>query len=90
MEEVLWRCCRLSSCALEQRNAWWRRGGPGITRFQQEAELRELRAAFVEYATLHSQVVQDVLARLGRTYRTVIDEPLSDRGSIICTLIDRR
>jgi len=69
LETVLWRCRTLSTCALEQRISWWRRGqGKPATRFQQEAELQEVRAAFPEYAALHSHVLQDVLARLDRTY----------------------
>ena len=70
LEEVLWRCRVLYNCALEQRITWWRRGqGKGATRFQQEAELKELQAAFPEYAAMHSHVLQDVLVRLDRTYQ---------------------
>jgi putative transposase len=69
LERVLLGCRVLYNCALEQRIAWWRRGqGKSVTRFQQEAELRELRAAFPEYAAIHSHVLQDVLARLDKTY----------------------
>jgi putative transposase len=70
LEEVLWLCRTLYNTALEQRLTWWRRGqGKRATRFQQEAELKELRAAFPEYAAMHSHVLQDVLARLDRTYQ---------------------
>src|SRR5262245_50680742 len=70
LERIL-RCCRaLYNCALEQCLTWWRRGqGKSATRYQQEAELKELRAAFPEYAAIHSHVLQDVLARLDRTYQ---------------------
>ena len=40
--------------------------GRAATQAQQEAELPDLKAAFPEYAALHSQVVQDVLTRLDR------------------------
>jgi putative transposase len=40
-----------------------------ITRCQQEAELKAIRATFPEYAAIHSHVRQDVLARLDRTYQ---------------------
>ena len=36
---------------------------------QQEAELKDIRAAFPEYAAIHSHVLQDVLARLDKTYQ---------------------
>src|SRR5262249_36215994 len=70
MEDVL-RCCRvLYNTALEQRIIWWRRGqGKRVTRVQQEAELKEIRAAFPDYAALHSHLLQDVLARLDKTYQ---------------------
>ena len=70
LEEVLWRCRVLYNCALEQRLTWWRGGqGRSLSRFQQEAELKDIRAAFPEYATIHSHVLQDILARLDRTYQ---------------------
>src|SRR5262245_65064019 len=69
LERVLHGCRVLYNCALEQRITWWRRGqGKGANRFQQEAELKELRAAFPEYEAIHSHVLQDVLARLDKTY----------------------
>ena len=69
LEAVLWRCRTLYNVALEQRITWWRRGqGVSATRFQQEAELKAIREAFPEYAAIHSHVLQDVLARLDKTY----------------------
>src|SRR5262245_42491536 len=68
LEEVLWRCRTLDTCALEQRLTWWRRGtGRSVSRFQQEAEWKDLRAAFPAYAALHRPVLQDVLARRDTT-----------------------
>src|SRR5579859_2189841 len=70
LEAVLWRCRTLYNVALEQRITWWRWGqGVTATRFQQEAELKEVRAAFPEYAAIHSHILQDVLARLDKTYQ---------------------
>ena len=70
LEVVLWRCRTLYNSALEQRITWWRRGqGVSATRFQQEAELTAMRAAFPEYAAIHSHILQDVLARLDKTYQ---------------------
>ena len=55
LEVVLWRCRTLYNVALEQRKTWWQRGeGKRLTRFQQEAELKDIRAAFPEYAAIHS------------------------------------
>jgi putative transposase len=69
LDEVLWRCRVLYNTALEQRITCWRQRGVSVTRFQQEAELKDLRAAFPDYAALHSHVLQDVLARLDTTYQ---------------------
>src|SRR5262245_53755265 len=65
------RLCRvLYNCALEQRRTWWGRGqGRAATHAQQEAELPALKTAFPEYATVHSQVLQDVLTRLDRAFQ---------------------
>jgi putative transposase len=41
----------------------------GISRSQQEAELKDIRAALPDYAAIHSHVLQDVLARLDKTYQ---------------------
>jgi putative transposase len=67
--EVLWRCRDLYNAGLEQRTTAWQRCHVSITRYQQEAELKAIRAEFPEYAAIHSHVLQDVLARLDRTYQ---------------------
>jgi putative transposase len=69
MDEVLWRCRVLYNAALEQRKTAWERCHVSISQYDQEAELRAIRAAFPEYAAIHSHVLQDVLARLERTYQ---------------------
>jgi putative transposase len=66
---ILWRCRRLYNTALEQRITLWRQRGVSLTRYQQEAELKDLRAELPEYASIHSHVLQDVLARLDKTYQ---------------------
>jgi putative transposase len=69
LDEVVWRCRTLYNTALEQRITVWQRRHISLMRYQQEAELKELRAEFPEYAAIHSHVLQDVLARLDRTYQ---------------------
>jgi putative transposase len=70
LEATLRLCRALYNCALEQRRTWWGRGqGRVATHAQQEAELPDLKAAFPDYAALHSQVLQDVLTRLDRAYQ---------------------
>jgi putative transposase len=69
LARVLGLCRWLYNTALEQRIIAYRRGGVSVSRYQQEAELKDLRAAFPEFATIHSHVLQDVLARLEKTYQ---------------------
>src|SRR5258707_5587262 len=69
LDEVLWRCRELYNTALEQRITAWQRRRVSVSRYQQEAELTAIRAEFPEYAALHSHVLQDVLARLDKTYQ---------------------
>src|SRR5260370_35086693 len=60
----------LYNTALEQRRVWWQRGqGISATYSQQATELPDLKAAFPEYAEVHSQVLQEVLRRVERAYQ---------------------
>ena len=69
LEAVLWRCRTLYNTALAQRIFLWKQRGVSVTRYQQEAELKDLRADLPKYAAIHSHVLQDVLARLDKTYQ---------------------
>src|SRR5262249_4688268 len=69
LERVLWRCRTLYNTALEQRITLWKQRAVSLSRYQQEAELKELRALLPEYAAIHSHVLQDVLARLDTAYQ---------------------
>jgi len=66
---VLGLCRWLYNTALEQRITAWQRARVSLSRFQQEAELKDIRADFSDYAAIHSHVLQDVLARLDKTYQ---------------------
>ena len=69
LDEVLWRCRELYNAALEQRITAWQRCHVSVSRNEQEAELKAICAAFPEYAALHSHILQDLLARLDKTYQ---------------------
>jgi putative transposase len=67
---VVLRCRTLYNCALEQRKTWWGRGqGKSATYYQQAMELPDLKTVCPEYSEVHSQVVQDVLRRVDKTYQ---------------------
>ncbi len=67
--DVLGRCRDLYNTALEQRITAWQRCHVSVSRFSQETELKAIRAEFPEYAAIHSHILQDVLARLDKTYQ---------------------
>jgi hypothetical protein len=67
LERVVMVCRQLDNVALDQRSAAWQRCHISVSRYQQEAELKDIRAAFPEYAAVHRHVLQDVLARLDKT-----------------------
>src|SRR5258705_11509284 len=69
LDLVLWRCRTLYNTALAQRIFLWKQRGVSVNRYQQEAELKALRADLPEYVAIHSHVLQDVLARLDKTYQ---------------------
>src|SRR5258708_28614050 len=69
LEAILWRCRTLYNTALEQRISLYRQRGVSTSRYQQEAALKDLRANLPDYAAIHSHVLQDVLARLDKTYQ---------------------
>jgi putative transposase len=69
LEAVLWHCHALYNTALEQRITAWQRRHISVSRYAQEAELKTIRAEFPKYAAIHSPVLQDVLARLDKTYQ---------------------
>ena len=69
LDSALWACRTLYNTALDQRIYVWKTRGVSVSRFTQEAELKGLREALPEYAAIHSHVLQDVLARLDKTYQ---------------------
>jgi putative transposase len=69
LERVLMLCRELYNAALEQRITAWQCRRVSVSRYEQEAELKAIRADFPDYAAIHSHVLQDVLARLDKTYQ---------------------
>jgi hypothetical protein len=64
---LVWRCRTLYHTALAQRIFLWKQRGVSSSRYQQEAELKALRAEMPAYVALHSHILQDALARLDKT-----------------------
>jgi putative transposase len=73
LDVVLWRCRTLYNVALEQRKTAWQRRHVSVKRYAQEAELKDIRAAFPEYEAVYSHLLQDVLARLDKAYQAFFE-----------------
>src|SRR5262249_6260392 len=64
------RCCReLYHAALQERKEAWQTGAVSITVASQSAQLPDIKNVRPEYGDIHSQVLQDVLARLDRAFQ---------------------
>ena len=69
MEVIVRRCRELYSAALTERREAWRMRRVRITGASQSAQLPAIKQERPEYQDIHSQVLQDVLARLDRAFR---------------------
>ncbi len=58
------RCRELYNAALSERKDSYRYTGRGVTYYEQKRDLPEIKNIREEYNTIHSQVLQDVFARL--------------------------
>ncbi len=72
LAETLWHCRTLANTALEQRIFLWKQRGVTISRYEQEAELKDLRTELPDYAAMPRHVMPEVLARLDQTYQAFV------------------
>jgi hypothetical protein len=89
LEEVVWRCRTLYNTALEERITAYRRCGVTRSRYQQEAELKDIRAALPEYAAIHSHIQPHPAGGRGAT-RHAVSGVLPSREGGANTQVDRR
>src|SRR5215469_15032002 len=68
LDRVLMSCRHLYNAGLEERREAYRLCGVSVSRWQQEAQLKDIRAELPEYAANHSHVLQEVLARGDRAF----------------------
>lgn len=68
LEETLEVCRGVYNTALTQRRWAWRQGKRSVSYRQQAAELAEAKASCPELGQVHSQVLQDVLRRLDKSF----------------------
>ena len=64
-------CAReLYNCALQERIGAWKERQISITRFDQDKQLPAIKECRTEYLNVYSQVLQDVLKRLDKTFKS--------------------
>src|SRR5260221_9321646 len=66
---ILRRCRELYNAGLEERREAWRMSRVNITMAGQSAQLPDIKPERPEYQDIHSQVLQDALARLDRAFQ---------------------
>jgi putative transposase len=69
LERTLALCFQVYNAAIGERREAWRLCGVSVTYYQQKAELPGIKEAMPEYAEVHSQVLQDVVLRVERTFQ---------------------
>lgn len=66
---VLTLCRYLYNCALEHRIQAYKRTGKTVNKYEQMAELPDIKSEFPEFKGIHSQVLQEVLKKLDKTFQ---------------------
>lgn len=69
LENTLNLCRQLYNAALQERRDAWRINRININRFDQDKQLPEIKQTNPEYRDVHSQVLQDVLKRLDKSFQ---------------------
>src|SRR5215469_13440035 len=69
MAFVLRRCRELFNAGLQERRDAWQKCGVSVTAASQSAQLPAIKEVRPEYHDVHSQVLQDVLTRLDRSFQ---------------------
>ncbi|GHO72074.1 transposase [Ktedonobacter sp. SOSP1-52] len=69
LEWTLVRCCELYNAALQERREMYKYTGKGTNYNAQAMQLPEIKEIREEYKDIHSQVLQDVLRRVEKTFK---------------------
>lgn len=68
LERTLSLCRALYNAAVAERRMLWQQRGVSLSYYDQKAELPSLTKALPEFTSVHSQMLQDVILRVERTY----------------------
>lgn len=81
-EQWLWRCQQLYNHCLEQRIMFYKNWGKTLTVFDQSNQLPELKEAYPEFKAIGSQVLQDVVERVGKAFQGFFSRLKTVRGRV--------
>ena len=70
LSEALDTCRHLYNAALQERRDAWRQQRVSVSFYQQSAELVDVKRECPEVACVYSQVLQDVLRRIDKTFKS--------------------
>lgn len=68
LSETLWLCSIVYNSCLAERRDCWELGGHSITKYDQINRLPELKTVDERFNHVHSQVLQDTIRRLDKTF----------------------
>src|SRR5262245_42951256 len=69
LERTLMLCRHVYNAAIGERQEAWRMRGVSVSYYQQKAELPSIKDAMTEHGEVNSQVLQDVMLRVDRTFQ---------------------
>src|SRR5690625_3778760 len=69
IDQTLYLCRYLYNNALEQRITVYKKHNISLSYTKQANELKDVKQALNEYKSVHSEVLQDVLKRLDRSFQ---------------------
>ncbi|UWX63307.1 RNA-guided endonuclease InsQ/TnpB family protein [Deinococcus rubellus] len=69
LDTTLYLCRQLYNAALEERRGAYKKSGVSVRYYEQKRALTEIKADLPEYKGIHSQVLQDVIERLDKSFK---------------------
>ncbi|GGR40480.1 RNA-guided endonuclease InsQ/TnpB family protein [Deinococcus ruber] len=69
LDTTLYLCRQLYNGALEERRGAYKKAGVSVSYYEQKRALTEIKADLPEYKDIHSQVLQDVIERLDKSFK---------------------
>src|SRR5262249_44613952 len=69
LHRTLMLCRQVYNAAIAERREAWQKCGVSVNYYRQKAELPDIKTHLPQYAEVHSQVLQDVIQRVGRAFQ---------------------